>query len=181
MSVTAQQWNSLIHLKPSDFKYPDRLEFSIVQALDRFISLVGSRPIILSDWRPVGEERPGSQHPLGTATDSTWPGQDPVRINSLALQSGLFSGVGIYWNDVNVASHHLDTRTNRSVSHPATWGAYITHPFDQATGGHVTKYEYTVMDTILEMIKKKAVPITLSLIGFALLLYLMMNMKPGRT
>jgi hypothetical protein len=177
MSLTPDQWKSLLHLKPSDFKRPEQLQFSIVQALDRFISIIGSKPVIVSDYRP-GDPR---QHGLGLAIDTTWPGQDPVIVNSKALESRLFSGIGIYWNDVNVASHHFDTRTNRTTTNPARWGAYITHPYDQASGGHVAKYEYTTMETILEMVKKKGVPIALSLIGFGLLLYLLTKPKPQRT
>lgn len=173
MAIAPEQWNRLLHLKPVDFKYPDRLDYSIVFALDRFTALIGSKPVIMSDFRP-GDPR---QHGIGRAIDTTWPGVDPVFINQKALESQLFSGVGLYWNDVQVASHHFDTRTNRTITAPARWGAYISHPYDQATGHNVAKYEYTTMDSILDMIKKKGVIAGSFLIVFGLFLYLALKPK----
>ena len=160
-SVTPQQWQSLIYLKPSEFKHPDGLQYSILSALDRFISIIGSRPIILSDYRP-GDPR---YHGQGLAIDTTWPGRDPLEIWNAAIDSGLFTGLGIYINELNIASFHFDTRP-RDDGTPAQWGGVITHPLDASTGYHVRQTYYVTAMEVIEIIKKKG---TVLLIGFCVL------------
>lgn len=150
--ITSDQWRSLLYLKTTDFSYPNNLDFSIVQALDRFISKVGGRPQILDDYRPMASD---SQHSVGRAIDAYWPGFDALQINDKAIQSHLFSGIGIYVNDAGVASHHFDTRIDRNTSSPAIWGGVITHPLNTNTGTHERLTEYTTMEKVLDMIKKK--------------------------
>jgi len=89
--ITSDQLKSFLHVQPSDFECPDRLDYSIVNAYDHFINQVGSKPIYLSGYRP-GDPR---QHGLGLAIDPTWPGRDPVEIWNLARQSHLFNGLGV--------------------------------------------------------------------------------------
>lgn len=152
--ITDDQWKSLVYLQPSDFKNPDGLDFSIVQALDNFIHTVGSRPIFLSDWRPYDPENPNSRHYYGDAIDTTWPGRDPLQIRQQAIDSRLFSGVGIYYNDAGVASFHFDTRPNRTKEDPALWGGLITHPYSPQVGDHVRKTDYTTAQAVVDVIKK---------------------------
>lgn len=147
--ITDSQWNSFLHLSPGDFQYPAGLQFSIVSALDRFIGQIGSKPEIISDYRE-GDPR---QHGKGLAIDTAWPGQNPLEVNQAALDSHLFSGVGIYVNPAGVASHHFDTRVERSVDAPARWGGVIEHPV-QADGSVGKAIEYTTMQAVIDQIKK---------------------------
>lgn len=150
--ITAEQWASLIHLKRSDFKYPDKMEWSIVRALDIFISSAKTRPQIIDDYRP-GDPR---QHGLGRAIDTVWPGADALDINRRALRANLFSGIGLYVNEAGAASHHFDTRTNRTTAQPATWGGIIEHPFDEASGKSLKQITYTTLQAVVDLVKKSA-------------------------
>jgi hypothetical protein len=156
------EWGSLLHLKPGDFKNPEKLDVSIVRALDLFIGRIGARPIIISDYRSTGT----GQHPLGRAIDTTWPGLDGQEINTKALASGLFSGIGVYVNETGEISHHFDSRTDRTPQNPATWGGIITHPYDPGSEEHVRRTEYVAMATVLDIIKKK---------GSALIIFLILS------
>lgn len=174
--ISSTQWGSLLHLKPADFHYPDNMDFSIVQALDQFITFVGSRPQILDDFRfDIGGGNPNSQHLKGKAIDTTWPGRSPADINAQAIASRLFSGIGVYVNDAGVASHHFDTRTSATPANPAVWGGVITHPLDTNTGEHLKRTEYTTMDKVLDMIKKKWYISTPALIVSVVILYLLIR------
>lgn len=155
-------WGTLLYLKASDFKTPSKLDASIARALDRFIGIIGARPTIISDYR----EGDTGQHGKGRAIDTTWPGISGQTINTKALASGLFTGIGVYVNEVGAVSHHFDTRIDRTPANPATWGGVITHPIDGATMEHVKKIEYISMAEVLDMIKKKGslliIPLLLS-------------------
>jgi len=169
--IQPEQWNSLIHLKRAEFKYPDQMDWSIVRALDVFISIAKSRPVILSDFRP-GDPR---QHGKGRAIDTTWPGADPLEINRRAMGANLFSGVGIYVNEQGTASHHFDTRTDRTPAKPATWGGVIEHEYNEATKSTDKTIAYTSMIGVIDLIKKKlgnpasvALMVLFALITFAI-------------
>jgi len=163
------QWKALLYLDPSQFEYPDEMSPDIVGALDHFIGLVGSRPIILSDFRP-GDPR---QHGLGRAIDVTWPDQEPLRVYELALESRLFSGIGIYLNDQDTVSFHFDSRLDRSPDDPALWGDFITYPFDVDTGQNVRHDEYTSAQAVVSVIKKKSTIPILVVAALAFGLYLL--------
>lgn len=150
--LTSEQWNSLLYLKPSDFQHPDGMQFSVVSALDQFIGRIGVKPQLLSDYR-AGDLR---QHGKGLAVDTYWPGQDPAAINQAAINSQLFSGIGVYVNEGGVASHHFDTRLERSLSNPATWGGIITHPLNPDTNQVQEAINYVGMADVLDLIKKNA-------------------------
>ena len=156
--ITDAQWNSLLYLKKGNFPTPDAMQWSIVSALDQFIGREGSRPEIISTYRP-GDPR---QHGKGTAIDTAWPGANPLQINQDALDSKLFSGVGVYINPAGVASHHFDTRTDRTTTNPARWGGIIEHPTDPATGEVSKSITYTTMQAVLDLIKKNVTPATKS-------------------
>jgi hypothetical protein len=164
--MTSAEWKIPLYLKPADFKYPDQLQANIVIALDRFAGQVGSRPVILSDYR-LGDT---GEHGRGLAIDTTWPGHEPLEIWDKANAVQLFSGLGIYVNEVGAVSFHFDKRTDRSVSAPATWGAVVTHPLDADTGSHVQLNEYTAAQVIIDIIKKKGLGLIL-LLTLSLLLY----------
>jgi len=167
--MKTSDWGTLLYLKASDFRHPDKLDISIVRALDRFIAIVGARPQIISDYRD-GDPR---QHGKGRAIDTTWPGMDGQLINQKAIASGLFSGIGVYVNETGEVSHHFDTRTDRTTSAPATWGGVITHPYDPSSQEHVKRIEYVSMATVLDIIKKKGLTLITFLILSGLTLWLL--------
>lgn len=169
--LSVAEWQSLVYLKPSDFKRPDGLQFSIVQALDRFIGEIGSRPVILSDYRP-GDPL---THGAGLAVDTTWPGVDSLRVYNKAIAFPAFHGVGVYINELGVVSFHFDTRLKTlRIDEPDRWGGVITHPLNTATGQYVRRTEYVGASTVLDMIKKKSIGmiIFLALFGYATYLYI---------
>jgi len=172
--ILSKQWASLLFLEPSFFQYPYEMDFSIVSALDRFIELVGSMPLNLSDYRP-GDPR---QHGLGRAIDTTWPNRDPLEIWNLARQSHLFSGLGIYLNDRDVVSFHFDTRADRTPDDPALWGDFITHSFDESTNSSVRQDEYTIAASVIDVIKKKS--LTEFLVAASLMFGLYLLSRGGR-
>ena len=165
--MKSAEWGALLYLKASDFKYPEKLDASIVRALDRFIGIIGARPQILSDVRP-GDS---GQHGKGRAIDTAWPGLDGQTINAKAIASRLFSGIGVYVNEAGAVSHHFDTRTGRTFTNPATWGGIITHPYDESTNEHVRRTEYVGMSIVLDIIKKKGLPLIIALILSGLILW----------
>jgi hypothetical protein len=173
--ITPEQWASLIHLKKTDFRQPDLMQWSIVRALDVFVSIVKSRPVILDDYR-AGDPK---QHGRGLAIDTTWPGVNPLDINRRALGSNLFSGIGLYVNEAGAVSHHFDTRTDRTPANPAKWGGIIEHPFDENTQKPTKTINYTALETVVELVKKKlgnpANLVAMALIGFGLYLLLTRN------
>lgn len=154
--INASQWQSLRYYRPGDFRYPDKLQFSVVNALDILTANLGLKAHILSDWRPVSAERPGSQHPLGRAIDAVWPGLDPLKVLSVVRASRLFSGFGLYRNEKGFHSFHLDTRTDRTPEKPATWGALIYRQPDPKTGVPVRTTEYTSLDSVVRFISTRA-------------------------
>jgi hypothetical protein len=169
VALTAAQWNSLVYLRPSDFKKPEGLQFSIVSALDRFIGKIGSRPVILSDYRPDDPRT----HGQGIAIDTTWPGASPVTVYGKALSFSDFGGVGIYVNELGVASFHFDTRQDTiRTDEPDRWGGIITHPLDATTGEHVRRTEYVAANIVLDILKKKGFLPIIGLIVLGLAIYL---------
>ena len=174
--VSQQQWSTLLHFKPRDFRYPDKLQFSVVQGIDRLATRLGVKPIIIDDWRAYSENNPGSQHPLGTALDFTVP-MDSVQALEQIRAADLFSGIGIYTNEVGTQSFHVDTRSNRTVENPATWGGIITRPVNEA-GVHVKRIAYVALGTVLDMVKKKS---SWVLAGLALIWFGWKFLKPKRS
>lgn len=165
--LTISQWNALLYLKPSDFKKPDGLEYSIVKNLDRFIGIVGSMPVILSDFR-VNDPK---THGKGIAIDTTWPGIEPIEILELAESQRMFGGIGVYINEADAVSFHFDTRPFKANGEPARWGGIITHPYDNDSGDHIRRTEYVGMSLVTDLIKKKEVGLIILLLLSGLLLW----------
>ena len=166
--ISSSQWNSLLNLNSQDFKHPESLKFAIVKSLDKFVSIVGIRPVILSDYR---QDDP-KQHGQGNAIDVVFPGGDSTTIYEQALDSSLFGGVGVYLNDAGHVSYHFDSRLLKPDGTPAKWGGLVTHPYDALEETHVKRIEYFGADLVLDMIKKKAFLPGLFLILFGSLIYL---------
>ena len=154
--IDSTQWGLIRYYRPGDFRYPDKLHFSVVHSLDLLTARLGLKAHILSDWRPVAPERPGSQHPLGRAVDTVWPGLEALDVLKIIRDSRLFTGFGLYRNEKGAVSFHLDTRTNRDPQSPATWGAMIYRQPDPVTGATVRTTEYTSLDHIVQFITTKA-------------------------
>ncbi len=173
MTITSAQWNSLLYLKRSDFRYPDAMQPEPVQFLDQLTGIIGSRPQILSDYRP-GDPR---QHGQGKAIDTAWPGQDSERILNAIRTQKVWCGIGIYINDQGAVSFHTDTRSDRHPENPATWGGLISHPFDANTGQNKKVIDYTTLARVLDVVKKKGAGIALSLILLLFGIYLLTKKK----
>ena len=160
--ITAAQWKSLLWLKPTDFRHPDKLQWSIVRALDAFIFQVGSKPKVISDWRPFDSAaKTTQQHPKGYAIDTDWGFEDPVIIWEKMRSSRLFSGMGVYRNQLGVVTFHTDTRVERTVQDPALWGVFITYPYNPATGTVVRHDQFVAADAVIDVLKKKGTIVAL--------------------
>lgn len=164
--LSAQEWQSLAYYKKSDFGFPDRLKMSIVKALDNFAFSIREKAVVLSDWRPFSLKRSGSRHPEGTAIDVTFPGTDPLYMLDKIKAAQLFSGIGIYLNEKGQTSFHLDTRWDRRVTDPATWGCIIRPTVDPATGQVTRTQFYTGMAAVVDLI---GAPVSAVLLGLVVL------------
>lgn len=166
--ASVDQFKNLLYLTPDQFKHPENMDISVLTGLDRLILKVGSKPVIISDYRP-GDT---GQHGLGTAIDTVWPGIDPLGVWSLAKDSQFFSGLGVYVNDKNAVSFHFDTRIDRSRLNPALWGDFITYPFDPQKGEHVRKDDYVGADLVIDFVKKNVGGIARGAILLTIAIYL---------
>jgi hypothetical protein len=158
--MLVSDWDFIKNYSPSDFNYPEKLQFSVVSALDRLTDLVGKKAIILDDYRPQDVDNPTSQHLLGKAIDTTWPNVQPEAVWLMATESGLFGGVGIYVNEKDAVSFHFDTRDKKPDGSLYTWGGIITRPSGNK------KIDYTAADVVLDMLPKLSW-FAVILIGFA--------------
>ncbi len=149
--ISTAQWASLLTLQRSQFRYPDKMQWSVVSALDQLANRIGSRPQVLDDYRP-GDPK---QHGKGLATDTYWPGVDPLNVWEHIKTSRLFSGFGIYVNEKGAVSFHTDKRIERTVTNPATWGDFIAHIYDAEDGEHKRQDNYTTAQAVLDFLKKK--------------------------
>ena len=161
-------FTSSLYLQQADFRHPEKMAAQTITSLDRFIGLVGIKPDILSDWRPFDPKSPKSRHYYGDAVDTAWPGVDPLSVLDLAFKSQLWSGIGIYYNDLHVVSFHFDNRPDASPTDPAKWGAFITHPYDPVKQAHVQNNQYTTMEAVLDVLKKKGIGLSVLLIAFVI-------------
>lgn len=161
-------WNSVQNYKRSDFAYPDKLQLSIVDSLDRFTSQTGLKAQILDDYRAYTPGNPDSRHAHGDALDLFFPGKDPLGVLAAAEGSGLFDGIGIYLNERGAVSFHFDKRGSR-----ARWGSLIT-PELTAAGEPIRKNNYTTLEAVvakiseltgraIETVKKNPIPIFLAI------------------
>jgi hypothetical protein len=169
--VTKQQWDSLVVVKKTDFRYPESMAWPIVQNIDRLAQRLESKPMIISDYRPNDLK----QHGIGTAVDTVWPGLDPLTVWNEARAMKLFTGLGVYLNQLNAVSFHFDNRLDRTVNNPALWGDFISTVYDPDLGQHVRKDEYTGVDVVIDMIKKKLPGTALGLILFALGIWILVK------
>lgn len=173
--ITPVQWASLRFLVRSDFQFPDQLAWDTVNHLDTAASIVGTKPIVLSDFRP--DERLTSQHRHGRAIDTTWPGQNPIHVWNVLRGVDLFSGLGVYVNENGVASFHTDTRPERSPSDPAMWGGNISQQAEY-NGAPATRHiEYVTAAAVLDILKKN-IPVALTaVVAVTLLLWWWSNRR----
>ena len=164
--ISLEQWNSLTYLRASDFDFPDQLEWEAVSNLDTAASIIGTKPLVLSDFRP--DERLASQHRHGRAIDTTWPNQSPVHVWNVLRGMKRFTGLGVYVNEKGVASFHTDMRPDRAPDDPALWGGNITRQAEYEGGPLVRDTKYVTAAEILDILKKKA-PVVLTIAAAALL------------
>lgn len=167
--ISAQEWLSLENFTPADIPDSDKMQFSIIKALDLFTNRVGLKPVFHDTWRPAQAGAP-VWHNSGIAVDVSYPGRDPLAILQEAESSNLFDGVGIYRNEAGGVSFHFDKR-----GYKARWGAEITRVVDPDTGKTVQKNAYTTLENIVALLTKKKVILTggglvVILVGLLLLL-----------
>jgi len=143
-------WSKIELYGPSDFHYPDKLDHSVVYALDRLGLALNRKAVILDDFRFVSKNRT-SQHLVGRAIDFTYPDLDSMKVLNTIHYVGLFTGYGMYVNAAGVVSFHGDTRTDRSPSDPATWGAQ--------KGVGETEWVYTTLRSIVDFVGPAALPL----------------------
>lgn len=169
--VTA--WQKLRFYNQEDFSHPEKLDKSIVNAIDDLTGIIGEKGVVLSDWRLFSADRPGSQHPLGRAIDIYFPGDPLVNLN-LIRHSRLFSGIGIYLNEKGATSFHLDTRTDRTVDDPATWGGFISPNQTDSENEPTRQTTYTGLQQVIDVLSKsttgQAVVVGLAALAFYFLL-----------
>lgn len=152
--ISPSQWLQLRHFTPANVPDSDKIQFSILQALDEFTGIIGARPVFLDVWRPVVSGSP-VWHNQGIAVDVAYPDKDPLGVLQAAESSGLFDGIGIYRNERGAISFHFDKR-----GYKARWGAEITHAVDPDTGKTVQQNAYTTLERIVDLIGKKKVLLT---------------------
>jgi len=162
--TTPVRWSLIRGYGPDDFSHPEKLEHSVVQALDLVTDKLGQKVVVLSDFR-LQSENADSQHLLGRAIDFTLPGVDPYVILQAIQDAGVVTGYGAYRNEKGAWSFHIDTRTDRTPDDPAKWGAWK----DRDAG--VMTWQYVGLTEILDLAKKNA-PLLLILIGLAALWFL---------
>lgn len=166
LSITKVDWSQILYYEPSDFKHPEKLDFSVVRGLDRLAAMLGRKAVILSDFR-VGSLAPSGEpsvHSLGRAIDFTYPGLDPMTVLKNIQVVKCFSGYGMYVNAAGVFSFHVDTRTSRTVENPATWGASK----DVATAG--VGWNYKTLASIINQYIPAAIPafVWMAIMGFGI-------------
>lgn len=166
--MAESMYTSLLYLSPDMFDYPERLSEELLRKVDQFVGIIGQRPTVLSDYRP-GDPK---THGKGQALDLVWPSLDPLRVWSELKQAKLFSGLGIYLNDLGAVSFHVDVRPDRTATDPAIWGDFIVHTTDPDTGRAVRVDQYVGADLVIAELKKKALP-ALIVVGAVLLLLIL--------
>lgn len=168
---TVKSWNSLGLYSRDDFKYPDKVHWPLIEALDRVSVDIGRKGVVLSDWRPYDPNNPDSQHFYGLAVDVYFPGVDSLTILERLKESRLFSGIGIYTNENETESFHVDQRPNRTGEYPALWGA-ITAPVVVPTGETKRVRTYTTLQAVVDEIKARSHYAIGGLVLAGVLLYL---------
>ncbi len=149
--IIATDWSQVVNYQPGDFKHPEKLDFHVVQGVDRLTSILGVKLLILDDFRTFSKMK-DSQHLLGRALDFTCPTVDSMTVLDAIRDMKWFSGYGMYVNERGVVSFHVDTRTDRSPDNPATWGASK----DRRIGP--VEWTYTSLRSIIDQYFPAAVP-----------------------
>lgn len=169
--ISAQDWLTIKNFSPATIPDSEKMDISIVKALDAFTSAYGVAPVFIDTWRPFVAGNP-VWHNQGIAVDVAYPGRDPLDVLQAAESSGLFDGIGIYRNELGAVSFHFDKRGYR-----ARWGAEITHKVDPATGKTVQNNAYTTLESIVALLGKKKVLLTGGGLVAILVLFLLLLKK----
>lgn len=157
-------WNKVRYYRPEDFRHPEKVDDSVVVALDTMAGL-GLRVTPIDDWRAVSEN-PKSQHLIGRAVDFVVPvGITPEKVLGFIKRTRVFTGYGVYTNEKGAYSYHVDTRTDRKVDNPATWGAWK----DRTAG--IVSWQYTGLADLLSKVTSSKIGPVIALALAALVLY----------
>lgn len=151
--ILPEQWQSLTYYRPEHFRHPEKLEWSVVLGADLLSLKLHKRGIVLSDYRLPSAQNPKSQHPLGRAIDLAFPGLSPLLVLEAIKNLGVFTGYGLYRNEKGAYSFHVDTRTDRTVLNPATWGGLISRTYDPLKGA-VKQIAYVGLAQVAKMVSE---------------------------
>lgn len=112
--MSDSDWKAIEYFKPSEFNQPNKMEYHFINRLDQFRKMIGKPIIIHSSYRE-GDPR---YHGRGEAVDIHIKGISLLCAYTLANESGLFGGIGVYpkWNNPGL---HLDMRPERT-----RWGCW---------------------------------------------------------
>ena len=160
--ITRVNWATIRNFKPVSFKHPEKLDDSVVRGLDLLQDFLPGKIIPIDDYRFATTDSQ-SQHALGRAIDFVVPGVDSLDVLAAIRGVRVFSGFGMYTNEQNYQSFHVDTRIDRSTDAPATWGAWKDRT------ANVTAWQYVGLSQIVDLVKKNVSSIVpLLLIGLTL-------------
>lgn len=147
-TIDPVDWSVIRFYKREEFASPDKLDHTIVSALDSFVDVLGVKPVVIDDWRERKNEEDKSQHANGLALDFIVTGLDSLVVLDKIKESRLFTGFGLYTNENNIQSFHVDRRTDRTCDDPATWGGWK----DRDKG--IESWQYVGLQDLIEVVKK---------------------------
>lgn len=138
--MNPNQWGRIRYFAPTErWGDPARMNFDLLQALDRLRARVGRVIKIHCGY----DQRPSGQHPKGRAVDCHIVGLSPMLQFLAAIRHREFTGIGLYlwWNNPGL---HLDNRPLRYGEPRALWGSpgkgvYV--PMDAAFMAKVFEFE----------------------------------------
>lgn len=129
--MNPNQWGRIRHFSPTEkWGDPARMNFDLVQALDRMRHRVDRKVIVHCGY----DDRPTGWHPKGRAVDCHIVGLPPMVQFLAAIRHREFTGIGVYlwWHSPGL---HLDNRPLRFGEARALWGSTakgVYVPLDQA-------------------------------------------------
>jgi hypothetical protein len=150
--------SDFLHLKyyrSIDINRFERVETELVEKLDRLTGLLGGEKfLILSGYRTPDENLAAggvanSMHLLGRAFDLYVP-MDPGAFVEAAKRVG-FKGIGVYVNDQNVVSAHVDVRPTSDL---ASWGRIGSRGVP-----------YVALSTVLEELQRRGLTVPVAVGG----------------
>jgi len=116
--MNAYDWDDMNYFKNNEFKNPDKMNYSLIYALDKLRDFVGVQIKIHCDYELRSNNK--SQHNFGNAVDCSASGISLLDFYLAAERFNIFTGIGIYtwWSTPGL---HLDCR-DIGNQYNARWG-----------------------------------------------------------